>query len=62
MMSMGLENEAMAIWIRSMGSMAREERPLKRGSPDFISPFNLEVLPGEATENIYVRSEIDSHG
>ena len=56
-----LENEVAAIWTRSMGSIARKEQPSKRGSPDFINPFNLGVHPGEATGNTYVGLEIDRH-
>ena len=58
-MSMGLENEVVAIWIRSMGSKVKEERQVKRGSPDFISLSNQEVRPGGATGNTYVSSEVD---
>ena len=61
MMSMDLENEAMAIWIQSMGSRINEEGLSKRGSPDFINLFSLEAHPGEAIGNIYVRPKPNRH-
>ena len=60
MVSMDSENEAMAIWIRLMDSIAKEDRPFKRGSQACTNPFNLEARPGGETGNIYVRPIIDT--
>ena len=49
-----LENEVMAIWIRSMGSTAKEERQVKRRSQESMNPFKVEAHPGEAIGNTYV--------
>ena len=58
MMSTDLENEPTAIWIPSMGSIAKEERLSKRGSPDFMNRFNLEAHPGAVIGSTYVRPTI----
>jgi hypothetical protein len=60
MKSMGTGNGPMGIWIPLTGLTIREEPLRRRGSPLYTNLFSLEALPGEGTEDTYVRQFLSS--